>query len=46
MYHTTRWEWRQATREGGSLLLQRLRTGVADYAHAKMLVSVLKAVCS
>jgi hypothetical protein len=39
VYHTTRWEWRQATREGGSPLLQRLGTGVADYAHAKMLVS-------
>lgn len=37
--HTTRWEWRQATWEGGSPLLQRLGTGVADYAHAKMLAS-------
>jgi hypothetical protein len=42
VFHTTRWEWRQATREGGSPLLQRLGMGVADYAHAKMLASLLR----
>jgi hypothetical protein len=40
-FHAVRWEWRQATREGGSPLLQRLGTSLADYAHAKMLVSGL-----